>query len=200
LREQIRVTRPGGVVSAVACFCHTDGLPHYHGRYPFPGNRRVDHLAQKLWRVFRRNIRPRLLGVDLSRVSQDLLWEFRATGLEELQINGHIVLVSPGDSRIPLEDGAAYALARHEIIWKTFAERREKHGDELDKAGFSHAEYEELMSLIQVRDEYLRADPSRVREVMEVFTDELLMVRGNKPLDTAADPPAKLMTSDRSWK
>lgn len=27
LREQIRVVRKGGVVSAVVCFCHTDGCP-----------------------------------------------------------------------------------------------------------------------------------------------------------------------------
>lgn len=181
LREQIRVTRPGGLISAVACFCHTDGLPHYHGRYPLPGNRRLDFLAQKLWQVFRVHIRPRLLGVDLSRVSQDLFWEFRAAGLVDLQINGHLILVSPGDSRIPEADAIAYALARHEINRESYAERQEKHGDELDQAGFSHAEFRELMSLLQAREAYLQTDPARVRQVMEVFTDELLIVRGAKP-------------------
>ncbi len=176
----MRITRPGGVVSAVACFCHTDGLPHYHGRYPLPGNHRIDDLNYKLWQVFRRAIRPRLLDADLSAVNQDLLWEFKAAGLEEVQINGHLTLVSPGDARIPLEEAADYALARHEVIWERMEETREKYGDELAEAGFSKAEFEELMELKRARDEYLKADPARVREVMEVYTDSLLFVRGRK--------------------
>ena len=59
LREQIRVTRKGGVVSAVVCFSHTDNLPHYHGRVPLPGNHRIDLLAYRLWQVWRQTVRPR---------------------------------------------------------------------------------------------------------------------------------------------
>jgi hypothetical protein len=186
LREQIRVTRPQGTVSAVACFCHTDGLPHYHGRYPLPGNHRIDDLAYKLWGVFLRAVRPSLLGIDLSVVNQELLWEFREAGLERVQIEGHLTLVSPGDDRIPLEDGAAYALARHKAALDRVTNMQEKHGDALAAAGFSKAEFEELIELKRARGEYLQADPSRVREVMEVYTNSLLIVRGTKPLAVPA--------------
>ena len=84
LHEQIRITRPGGTVSAVACFCQTDGLPHYHGRYPLPGNQRLDDLSYKLWQVFRRAVRPRLLGRAPSPINQELLWEFKTAGLSDV--------------------------------------------------------------------------------------------------------------------
>lgn len=192
MREQIRVTRPGGSVSAVACFCHTDGLPHYHGRYPLPGNQRIDELAHKLWQVFRQAVRPRLLDADLSTLNQELLWEFKAAGLEDVQINGHLTLVSPGDARIPLEEAAAYALTRHEMERERLTNMQAQHGAELAEAGFSQAEFEELLELKRARDDYLKADPGRVRQVMEVYTDALLIVRGtNPPSSSAADTVGK---------
>ncbi|MGD2050451.1 MAG: hypothetical protein PVH03_13190 [Chloroflexota bacterium] len=165
----------------MACFCHTDGLPHYHGRYPLPGNHRLDELNYELWQVFRRYVRPGLLGVDTNLLNQELLWEFKAVGLERVQIEGHLTLVSPGDARIPLADAVSYTLARHEINWDWLMNLQENHGDALAKAGFSQAEFEELMELKRVRDEYLRADPTRIREVMEVYTDALLIAQGTKP-------------------
>lgn len=180
LREQIRVTRPGGTVSAVACFCHTDRLPHYHGRYPLPGDRRVDDLTHKLWQVFRRTVRPRVLNADLSAPSQELLWDFKAAGLADVQINGHLILVSPGDLRLPLAEAAAYTYTRHEIEQERLADMQKNYGEELAAAGFSPAEFVELIELKRARDDYLRADPERVREVMEVYTDPLLFVRGTK--------------------
>lgn len=181
MREQIRITRPGGIVSAVACFCHTDGLPHYHGRYPLPGNNRVDDLAHKLWQVFRRAVRPRLLNADLSALSQELLWDFKAAGLEDVQINGHLALISPGDSRLTLEEATSYAYTRHELEQKRLANMQKNHGEELAAAGFSQAEFAELIELKRARDDYLKADPVRIREVMEVYTDALLFIRGTKP-------------------
>ena len=182
MREQIRVTRPGGTVSAIACFCHTDGLPHYHGRYSLPGDHRIDDLVYKLWQLFRRNVRPRLLEADLSVANQELLWEFAAAGLEEVQINGHLTLISPGDARIPLQEAGDYALARHAIEQERLENMRTRHGDELAVAGFSRVEFEELIELKRQRYEYLKADPTRVREVMEVYTDALLIVRGKRPV------------------
>jgi len=180
LREKIRVTRPGGTVSAVTCFCHTDGLPHYPGRFPLPGNERIYDLAQKLWQVFRRTVRPRLLDANLNVPSQELLWDFKNAGLEEVQINGHLILVSPGDARIPLAEAAAYVQARHEIEWERL-ENMQQYAEELADAGFSQAEFAELMELKRARDDYLEADPARIREVMEVYTDPLILVRGTKP-------------------
>lgn len=111
---------------------------------------------------------------------------FRAAGLQDVQINGHLILVSPGDSRIPLEDAVPYTLSRHEIERERLENMREQYGEELAEAGFSQAEFRELMELKSARDDYLKADPERVREVMEVYTDPLLIARGTKPLPSSA--------------
>jgi SAM-dependent methyltransferase len=180
LREQIRVTRKGGYVSAVTCFCHTDNLPHYHGRYPLPGNHRVDELNYQLWRTWRQAIRPRLLDVDHDIVNQDILWQFRASGLKDIRIDGHLMLFSPGDDRVSVEEGAAYALASHRLTLERLENWRREHGEELAEAGFSSEDFEELLELKRARYEYLQEDPARIREVMEVFTDPLIITRGTK--------------------
>lgn len=138
-------------------------------------------MGHKLWHVWRSTIRPRLLGIDVSAVSQDLLGEFKASGVQELQINGHLELTSPGDARIPVEEGAAYALASHEASLERIEEWRREHGEELAENGFSEEEFEEFIHLKRARVEYLKGDPARVREVMEVFTQALLYVKGTKP-------------------
>jgi hypothetical protein len=177
----MRVTRPGGSVSAIACFFHSDGLPHYHGRYPLPGNHRIDHLSQKLWGVWRLTVRPRLLGVDHDILNLDLVWQFRAAGLQDVQINGHLRLFSPGDARVPLEEGAAYALAAHQQLLERIIRWRDEHGQELAAAGFSPAEFDELITLKRARYKYLQGDPARVREMMEVFNDPNIIIRGTRP-------------------
>jgi hypothetical protein len=174
------VTRPGGVVSAVACFCHHDGLPEYHGRYPFPGDQRINELDHKLWRVWREHVRPGLLGVDHSIPSLELVWQFSAAGLEDVQVNGHLKLVSPGDARIPVEEASAYALLQHQKWLERLAHRRKEHGAQLAQHGFSEAEFDELVSLERARYEYLQGAASRVREVMEVFVQPLFFVRGTR--------------------
>lgn len=135
-----------------------------------------------MWQVYRRHVRPSLLKADLSAPNQELLWDFKTAGLENLQINGHLILVSPGDSRIPLEEAAEYARVRREIDRERLENIWRDYGDEMNEAGFSTAEYEELMALRAARDDYLRANPARVREVMEVHTDPLLFIKGAKPL------------------
>ncbi len=126
-------------------------------------------------------MRARLLNVDHGILNLDLLWQFKAAGLQDVQINGHLVLTSPGDARIPVEEGAAYALARHRRELDGLIRMREEHGEELAEAGFSSDEFEELIALKRARYAYLQGDPARVREVMEVFTEPLLIVRGNLP-------------------
>lgn len=181
LREQIRVTRRGGVISAVTCFCRTDGLPHYHGRTPLGGDRRIDHLSYALWQVWRKEIRPRLLEIDAGVLNQDVLWLFRNAGLENVQVNGHLALMSPGDDRIPAEMGAAYALARVEKELDGLVWQHKEYGEELAALGFSIDEFNELLELKRERLEYLKRDPMRVQEVMEVFTEPYLIVRGTRP-------------------
>jgi hypothetical protein len=146
-----------------------------------PGNHRIDELDLKLSRVWRLAVRPRLLGVDHSILNLDLLWQFKAAGLQGVEINGNLKLFSPGDERVPVEEGAAYALDRHQKLIERITRWREEHGEELAAAGFSPAEFEELIALKRARHEYLQRDPARVREVMEVFTDPHLIVRGTRP-------------------
>jgi hypothetical protein len=134
-----------------------------------------------LWQVFRKNVRPRLLNVDHGIVNQDLLWQFRDAGLENVQINGHLTLFSTGDDRLPVEDGQAYALASYKAILDRTRRWRKDYGAELAAAGFSDAEFEELIALKQARYDYLKEDPARIREVMEVYSDPLIFVRGRRP-------------------
>jgi SAM-dependent methyltransferase len=181
LREQIRVTRRGGIVSAVVCFCHTAGLPHYHGRYPLPGDHRVDELLHRVERIFAATIRPRLIHVDHAILNQDLVWQFRAVGLEDVRVDGHLMLVSPGDDRVDTDEGAAYAVGMHRRSLRWLEGWRRDHAAELADAGFSEAEFDELLTLKRARLAYLLEDAERVREVMEVVTDPLLIVRGRKP-------------------
>lgn len=187
LREQLRVVRPGGTVSAVTCFCHTDGLPDFNGRFPLPHNRRLDHLTHKLWTTFRRHVRPTLLTADLTSLTQELAWEFRQAGLQEIAVNGHLATVSPGDDRLPLAEAIEYALARRAKEWERLQGMWGQHAAPMVAAGFSQAEFAELTALVQARDAYLQADPRRVREVMAVYTHALFMVRGRKKLDEATN-------------
>lgn len=181
LHEKIRVTKKGQMVSAIACFCHSGNLPHYHGRYLLEENHRIDELDLKMVRTMRVSVRPKLLGVDHTILSQDLFWQFKNAGLKEVQINGHLVVVSPGDARIPIEEGAAYALARNETELNKLIKMREKHGAQLAQDGFSETEFDELISLKQKRYEFLREDPSRVRDMMEVFNQPIFIIRGTRP-------------------
>ncbi len=180
LREQIRVTRSGGTVSAIACFCHSGGLPHYHGRYPIRGNHRIDELDSKLDRVWRYAVRAKELDVNHTILNMDLAWQFKEAGLADVQINGHLALVSSGDARIPLEEGAAYAIAHQKKELNGLIEMQKKHGAKLAQAGFSQEEFDELIILKHARLGYLQHDPAQVREIMEVFSEPLIIVKGTK--------------------
>ena len=179
--------RSGGTVSAIACFCRSGNLPHYHGHYPLVDNHRLDQLDLKLDRAFRRTVRPRLLGLDHNILNLDLLWQFKAAGLQDVQINGHLALMSPGDARFPVEEGAFYALARHRKELEQLSRMREEHGKKLAEDGFSPTEFDDLIALKRARYEYLQGDPTRVREVMEVFTQPLLIIRGTRPRTVNGD-------------
>lgn len=181
VREQMRVVRPGGVLSAVICFCRTDGLPRYHGRSGLPGDHRIDRLAHELERAWRRAVRPRVLGLQPAIVSQDVVWHFRDAGLADVRVDGHLALVSPGDERIPLEAAAALARTRHERDLVEAQRLRREHGDELAEAGFDDAAFEELLDMKRARLAYVAEDPQRVRRIMEVFTEPYLIVRGHVP-------------------
>jgi hypothetical protein len=137
----------------------------------------LDHKLNNIWRL---SVRPRLLGVDHNVLNLDLAWEFRNAGLQDVQVNGHLALVSPGDDRLSVEEGAAYALARHQTEVDGIERMRREHGDRLAKDGFSHTEFDELIELKRARIDYIRDNHARVRQVMEVFPEPLLIVRGRK--------------------
>jgi hypothetical protein len=121
--------------------------------------------------------------VDHGILNQDLLWQFRNEGLEDVHIHGYLTLFSTGDDRIPVEDGQAYALASYETVLDRVRRWRRDHGEELAAAGFSEAEFEELIALKEARIAYLKEDPARVREIMEVYSDPLIFIKGRRPAD-----------------
>ena len=132
-------------------------------------------------RTMRISVRPKLIGVDHTVLSQDLFWLFKNTGLKDIQINGHLMVISPSDTRIPIEEGAAYSLARNENELKKLIKLREKYGFQFAKDGFSEAEFDELISLKQARFYYLQENPLRAREIMEVFNHPVFIIRGTRP-------------------
>lgn len=162
------MSRAGGTISAIACFCDISGPLRYHGRYPLPDNQRVDELDLKLSRIYHREVRPRLLGVDPGVLNLDLVWQFTAAGLQDVQINGHMKMVSPGDARVSVDEAAAYALATHRHALRRLERISEEHGEELAAVGFSEEELKELIDLKRARYDYLEKNPDCVREVMEV--------------------------------
>ncbi len=91
------------------------------------------------------------------------------------------MLLPRGDEHVPFDEATAYALMSHQQSMDRIIRWRQKHGKEL-AAGFSEAEFEELIALKRARYEYLQANPTCVREVMEVLADPLLIVRGTRPL------------------
>jgi hypothetical protein len=121
-----------------------------------------------------------LLGVDHNVPTLDLVWQFRAAGLLDIQVNGHLKLISPGDERIPGSEAGTYALLQHQNWLKRLENRRVDYGEQLAEAGFTASEFEELIHLARTRYEHLRNNPARTSEIMEVFVDPLLIVRGTK--------------------
>lgn len=122
-----------------------------------------------------------VLGVDHSIPSLDVFWQFKDAGLVDIQINGHLALVSPGDSRIPEEEGATYAIMRHQIEYDNLLKMREKHSEQLENDGFSRVEFDELIDLKRNRLVYIKENPTRVKEMMEVFTQPLFIIKSNRP-------------------
>jgi SAM-dependent methyltransferase len=181
LQEQMRVTRAGGTVSCVVCFCHTDRLPHYHGRSGLPGDLRIDALRHDLARVWRTTVRPRLLDLDHDVVNQDIVWHFRQAGLLDVRVHGHLAVVAPGDDALGLGEGVDFALAVQEAELVRLREQRAAYGAELAAEGFSEEQFDELLELKGARLAQLRERPESVRETMEVYTEPLLIVRGTVP-------------------
>lgn len=181
LREQMRVARPGGTVSCVVCFCRTDRLPHYHGRSGSPADGRLDALAHRLARAWRTTVRPRLLQLDHDVLNQDIVWHFRQAGLLDVQVNGHLAVVAPGDDRIGRGEGVEFSLAVQEVELARLEAQRLEHGAELADGGFPEGDFDELISLKRARLVRLRERPDALREVMEVYAEPMLMVRGTVP-------------------
>jgi SAM-dependent methyltransferase len=181
LREQMRVTRPGGTVSCVVCFCRTDRLPHYHGRSGLRGDHRIDALRHRLAQAWRTTVRPRLLDLDHSVVNQDIVWHVRHSGLLDVRVNGHLAVVSPGDDRIDPDEGVDFAVAMQEAELLRLEDQRREYGESLAAAGFPDEDFEELIVLKRDRLEAVRARPGAVRETMEVYSEPLLIVRGTVP-------------------
>ena len=180
LREHMRVTKLGGVVSAVACYCRSGNLPRYHGRYPLPGNDRVNELDHKFQHAFRISIRPSLLSIDHSVLAPDLVSEFEKCGLQNVQANGHLVLVCPGDARIPIEEGSAYAVSWYEREISRLVTLQMKYSEELTHDGFSTCEMDELIDLKKARQNYIQKNPGSIRQIMEAFVRPLVIVKGTR--------------------
>src|SRR6185369_12175424 len=48
LREMRRVTKPGGVIASLSCFCKSGALPIFHGIESWPGLERYQELQPRV--------------------------------------------------------------------------------------------------------------------------------------------------------
>jgi len=136
----------------------------------------------ELTRAFRITVRPKLLGADHRIVSLSLVSRYKEEGLEDIEVNGHLILTAPGDSRIPAEEGADYTLFRQKKELDRLINGRREHGEQIAADGFSLADYDELIELEQARYDYLKANPEMVREVMHVSALPIMIIKGRRPL------------------
>ena len=181
LREQMRVVRSGGTVSAAICFCRTDRLPRYHGRWGLEGDHEIDRLDDALKRAYRVHVRPQLLDLDHGVLNQEVVWHFRQAGLEDLHVRGHLSVTAPGTDDVPVTEAAAYLVRTYELEIARIRSIRAEHGDELSQHGFEAEDFDRLLAWKQARLEALRATPERVRDAMEVYVEPMLLVRGRVP-------------------
>lgn len=181
LQEQMRVVRPGGTVSAAICFCRTDRLPRYHGRWGLEGDHEIDQLDHALKRAYRTAVRPRLLDLDHRILNQEVAWHFREVGLEDVRVRGHLSVSAPGGDDVSVEEGAAHLQRTYDLEMANIRRIRTEHGAELAGNGFADDAFDRLLRWKQARVDALRADPERVREVMEVYAEPMLLIRGTVP-------------------
>jgi len=180
LREMRRVTRRGGVVASVSCFCKSGSLPIFHGVERWPGMERYAELEPRVRAAFRKGVRNPGLGLANGK-DLDVWADYAKAGLVDLRIDGYMEMYAPADARWTDEESADF-LERRERIEMQLFERIAKAGAHLlAPHGVTEKDVEELAALTSARYAHLRADVFSARRNMDVIADPNVLITGRVP-------------------
>jgi SAM-dependent methyltransferase len=179
LREMMRVTKRGGVISSISCFCKSGGLPLFHGCETWKGRQRYAELEPRVRSAFRQLVRNPGLGLPNGK-DLDVWADHQRAGLVDLRISGYLPVYAPADARWTEEDGRDWLQRRERIELQLF-ERLGGDHSRLESAGVTKKEVDELLLLTKRRFAYLRS-PGRARRSMAVFADPNVIISGRIPI------------------
>lgn len=180
LREMRRVTRPGGVIASISCFCKSGALPLFHGVEQWDGMARYAELEPRVRAAFRQGVRNPGLGLPSGR-DLDVWGDYAAAGLVDLRMTGYLTVYAPADSRWSDEDARDW-LARRERVEANLFERLAKEGvSKLAPWGVTPDEVEELRLLTQRRYAFLRGEVGRHRRNLDAMADPNVLIVGRVP-------------------
>jgi len=178
LREMARVTKPGGVISSLSCFCKSGGLPLFHGLELWEGWERYAELEPRVRSAFRRLVRNPGLGIPSGK-DLDVWADYASAGLVDLQISGYLPVYAPADARWTEEEGLDW-LKRRETVELQLFERLGGDHARLESAGVTRQEVEELLVLTRRRFAHLRS-AGVLRRNMDAFADPNVIISGRVP-------------------
>jgi SAM-dependent methyltransferase len=178
LREMKRVTRPGGVISSLSCFCKSGGLPLFHGVEVWEGMERYAELEPRVRSAFRRLVRNPGLGVPSGK-DLDVWADYGRAGLVDLRISGYLPIFAPSDARWTVEEGLDWLQRRERVEMQLF-ERLGGDHSRLESAGVTREEVDELLTLTRRRFAHLRSD-GVLRRNMDAFADPQVIISGRVP-------------------
>jgi len=177
--EKKRVTKQGGIVSAVDTIGGI-GATSYRGDYKdFSGIERLKELEDKNAKVWRERIFPKLAEWWWSNIQPSQFPKlFRDAGLKDIKVNGYLSLFSISDSRYSLQEMKEYLRRDYEDrvrkIRRSFIENRK----EYEEGGVADSDIEELIALWKQKYEYLVREPKRIREVWEMEARPRIIITG----------------------
>jgi len=181
--EKKRVTKKGGIVSAVETI-EGAGKLNFHGDYgSFSKIERLKELEDKTWKVWQSKVYPVLkntLSIWSDMPPSKIPILFRDAGLRDIKVSGYLSLFTVSDSRYSIQEMIEHLQRdykdRVKKIRKSFAENKDKYGEE----GVTEADIEELVTLERQKYEYLVRKPDRIRQVFEMEARPRIIVAGSK--------------------
>jgi SAM-dependent methyltransferase len=178
LREMARVTKPGGVISSLSCFCKSGGLPLFHGLELWEGMERYAELEPRVRSAFRRLVRNPGLGLPNGK-DLDVWADYARAGLVDLQISGGLPADAPADARWSEEEGMDWLKRRERVELQLFERLGGDHA-RLERAGVTRQEVDELLALTKRRFTHLQS-AGVLRGNMDAFADPYVIISGRVP-------------------
>lgn len=180
LREMRRVTKPGGIIASLSCFCKSGIFPTFAGIHEFEGAQRLEDLRRRFLDVRRTQVRNPALGLPNGR-DLDVWADYARAGLVDLRIKGFMTVFAPSDARWSDAEAREYVEGRRRIELEVADALPEADLAKLERGGFPRAEVREMRALLERKYEWLLADDGRIRRGMELLCDPAVLIVGRVP-------------------